>query len=705
MCHVHDNRANKTVSFGHVFCNIPRSVVRFRSQILEQALIGPAKHSPEEPSFSRFARALVTLPRTTKRLVMLVADALAIPASVLASVWLAAADSVYTAHPWALVAPVLIGLAALRYWSVYRSVVRFMGFELAEAALKSTTFTAAALFLVVGWSTTWTTAFRAGATFWFLALVYVVGSRLAARWLLQSRDATGDRVVIYGAGDAGAHLVSALAGNSAFVPVAFVDDNTALWGAVVNGLEVHSPTSLRNFIDEFGITRVLLALPSVSRRRRLEVINNLEQMPVHVQTMPDMGDLVTGNARVDDIREVDITDILGRDPVPPNPKLLGACVRGKSVMVTGAGGSIGAELCTQIMLLEPKRLVLLDISEAALYTADQTLQDLARRKSIDVEIVALIGSAHHQSRVREVLETYAVDTVYHAAAYKHVPLVEHNMIEGVHNNVFGTLHTAEAAIAAGVKSFVLVSTDKAVLPTNVMGATKRFAELVLQGLNQRGSGTTFSMVRFGNVLASSGSVVPLFREQIRNGGPVTVTHPEIFRYFMTIPEAASLVIQAGSMGTGGDVFVLDMGKPVRIRDLAEKMIHLMGLKIRDEDHPDGDIEIVYTGLRPAEKLYEELLIGTNVAGTEHPAIMRAEEAFLPWAELKALIEHLWAACQRLDCIRAREVLLSAVTGYTPTKEVEDLVWRQRNAGARATVASNVTPLEPRRVSPQTDRSH
>jgi FlaA1/EpsC-like NDP-sugar epimerase len=437
----------------------------------------------------------------------------------------------------------------------------------------------------------------------------------------------------------------------------------------------------------------------------LEIINNLEQTPVHVQTMPDTADLAAGNARVDDIREVDIRDILGRDPVPPNPRLLGACIRGRSVMVTGAGGSIGSELCMQIMSLSPKRLVLLELSEAALYTIDQTLQDLARRQPIDVEIVALIGSAHHHSRMREVLEAYSVDTVYHAAAYKHVPLVEHNMIEGIHNNVFGTLHTAEAAAAAGVKSFVLVSTDKAVLPTNVMGATKRFAELVLQGLNQRGSTTTFSMVRFGNVLASSGSVVPLFREQIRSGGPVTVTHPEIFRYFMTIPEAASLVIQAGSMGTGGDVFVLDMGKPVRIRDLAEKMIHLMGLTVRDADSPDGDIEIRYTGLRPAEKLYEELLIGNNVAGTEHPGIMRAEEDFLPWHELKPLLDQLWTTCQRLDCIKAREILLHAVTGYTPTKEVEDLVWRQKNGGVRSNLVSNVTPIEARRSGPQVDRSH
>jgi FlaA1/EpsC-like NDP-sugar epimerase len=512
-------------------------------------------------------------------------------------------------------------------------------------------------------------------------------------------------VIVYGAGDAGAHLVSALIGRGEFVPVAFVDDNPALRGAVINGLEVHPPASLAGFVEEFGVSRVLLALPSVSRRRRLEIINQLEQFPVHVQTIPDTVDLVSGNARVDDIREVDITDLLGRDAVPPIPKLLDACIRGKSVMVTGAGGSIGSELCIQIARLGPKRLVLLDISEAALYTIDQALQDFAHRNTLELDRVALIGSAHHQTRIREVLEAYDVDTVYHAAAYKHVPLVEHNMIEGVHNNVFGTLHTAEAAIAMGVKHFVLVSTDKAVLPTNVMGATKRFSELVLQALNQRGSGTTFSMVRFGNVLASSGSVVPLFREQIRNGGPVTVTHPEIYRYFMTIPEAAALVLQAGSMAKGGDVFVLDMGKPVRIRDLAEKMIHLMGLTIRDDDNSDGDIEIRYTGLRPAEKLYEELLVGNNVMGTEHPSILRAEEDFLPWEEMKNLIDQLWGACQRLDCGKARETLLRAVVGYSPTKEVEDLVWRHRNFGTRATLGNNVTPLEPRRAAPSVERPH
>jgi FlaA1/EpsC-like NDP-sugar epimerase len=645
------------------------------------------------------------MPRSHKRLTMLLADAVALPGSLLAAVWLVAPHIIDSLAGWIWAIPLVLGLAGLMHGGFYRSVVRFMGLELLVAAFQTVTLVGLALLLAIIWVDNWPDALRASATFWLLGMVYVVGGRLTVRWFLQARNVAGDRVVIYGAGDAGAHLVAALRGRGEFLPVAFIDDNSALHGSVINGLEVRPPRDLPNLIDEFGVSRVLLALPSESRRRRLEIINRLEQLPVHVQTMPDTRDLAAGNARVDDLREVDITDLLGRDAVPPKPKLLDACIRGKSVMVTGAGGSIGSELCGQIAQLGPKRLVLMDISEAALYTIDQALQDLAQRKSLEVELVALIGSALHRERVREVLETYAVDTVYHAAAYKHVPLVEQNMIEGAHNNVFGTLHTAEAAIAAGVKSFVLVSTDKAVLPTNVMGATKRFAELVLQGLNQRGSQTTFSMVRFGNVLASSGSVVPLFRDQIRSGGPVTVTHPEIFRYFMTIPEAASLVLQAGSMGTGGDVFVLDMGKPVRIRDLAEKMIHLMGLTVRDDEHPDGDIEIRYTGLRPAEKLYEELLIGSNVSGTEHRSIMRAEEDFLPWEELKPLLDQLWTACQRLDCNKAREALLRAVVGYSPTKEVEDLVWRHRNAGARVALGGNVTPLEPRRVAPLAERPH
>jgi FlaA1/EpsC-like NDP-sugar epimerase len=425
--------------------------------------------------------------------------------------------------------------------------------------------------------------------------------------------------------------------------------------------------------------------------------------------MPDFNDLISGKARVDDIREVDIADLLGRDVVPPVPGLLDACIKGKSVMVTGAGGSIGSELCMQIIRLQPKVLILLEISEVSLYRIDQALAEIVARERLDFKIVPLLGSVHHGNRIREVLNAYCVETVYHAAAYKHVPLVEHNMVEGIHNNVFGTLHIARAAIEAGVDSFVLVSTDKAVKPTNVMGATKRFAELVLQGLSLEDCKTIFSIVRFGNVLESSGSVVPLFREQIKNGGPVTVTHPDIYRYFMTIPEAASLVLQAGSMARGGDVFVLDMGHPVRISDLAEKMIHLMGLTIRDANNPDGEIEILYTGLRPAEKLYEELLIGDNVMGTDHRRILRAEEDALGWVELKRLLDKLWDACQRLDCDGARQVLLTGAVRYAPTEQLADLVWRERNSlrgPPPAVVGGNVSAFEPRRtLNPSRDRPH
>jgi FlaA1/EpsC-like NDP-sugar epimerase len=367
--------------------------------------------------------------------------------------------------------------------------------------------------------------------------------------------------------------------------------------------------------------------------------------------------------------------------------LLSKCIAGKVVLVTGAGGSIGSELCRQIVLQKPRRLVLFELSELALYTIDRELRQMVSARGLDVEIVALLGSVQHRLRMREVMQVYGVNTVYHAAAYKHVPLVEQNMIDGIQNNVFGTWYTAEAAIEAKVETFVLVSTDKAVLPTNVMGASKRLAELVLQGLHQRSPSTRFCMVRFGNVLESSGSVVPLFREQIRMGGPITVTHPEIIRYFMTIPEAAQLVIQAGAMGEGGDVFVLDMGKPVKIDDLARRLVNLMGLTVRDENDPDGDIEIQYTGLRPAEKLYEELLIGNNVTGTQHPRIMRAIEESLSWRKVQEYLEQLHLATQTFNCARAREILCQAVNGYTPACRVEDLVWQQREQLMRPGIES------------------
>jgi FlaA1/EpsC-like NDP-sugar epimerase len=365
-------------------------------------------------------------------------------------------------------------------------------------------------------------------------------------------------------------------------------------------------------------------------------------------------------------------------------------------MVTGAGGSIGSELCRQIARLRPARLLLLEVSELALYNIEKELRLLAQTDGLHVEIIGLLGSVHHRNRMREILQTYGVQTIYHAAAYKHVPIVEQNIVEGAHNNVFGTWHMAEVALECRVESFVLISTDKAVNPTNVMGATKRLAEIVLQGLHSRGSATRFCMVRFGNVLESSGSVVPLFREQIKRGGPVTVTHKDVIRYFMTIPEAAQLVLQAGSMAKGGDVFVLDMGKPVRIADLARRMINLMGLSVRDETNPEGDIEIVYTGLRPAEKLFEELLIGTNVTGTEHPMIMRAMEHSLPWSQVDQVLDDLEGALTRLDCERARQLLMQSVVEYRPDNDVQDLVWKKKIDLAHAEL-KNVTALQSRRA--------
>jgi len=415
-----------------------------------------------------------------------------------------------------------------------------------------------------------------------------------------------------------------------------------------------------------------------------------------VQTVPDYADILAGHARVEDVRDVDAGDLLGRDPVPPNARLLDACIHNKVVMVTGAGGSIGSELCRQIIRLRPAQLLLFEMSELALYNIDRELRILIASEGLTVDVVPLLGDAHHKHRVREILQAYGVQTIYHAAAYKHVPIVEQNAIEGIYNNLFSTWNAAEAALDSRVETFVLISTDKAVNPTNVMGATKRFAEIVLQGLQARGAHTRFCMVRFGNVLESSGSVVPLFREQIRQGGPVTVTHKDVIRYFMTIPEAAQLVLQAGSMGQGGDVFVLDMGKPVRIADLAKRMISLMGLTVRDDENPDGEVEIVYTGLRPAEKLFEELLIGNNVTGTEHPMIMRAMEHSLPWSQVQQMLDELSGALTRFDCDRARQILMQAVAEYRPTGDIQDLVWSRKAALAHAEL-KNVTALQTRRV--------
>ncbi|MEA3108209.1 MAG: UDP-N-acetylglucosamine 4,6-dehydratase [Gammaproteobacteria bacterium] len=598
----------------------------------------------------------------------------------------------------AYLAVVAVSLPIFVRLGLYRAVIRFLGHKAVFAVAFAVALSGLLLGLLGSALKTPALSPSVVTIYSCMALLYVAGSRFVVRFYLLTRylQPTVARVAIYGAGEAGARLSTVLSTTRAFDPLVFVDDNKSLHNRMVNGIKVYSPAELPDLIKAKNLDRVLLALPSLSRRRRREILSSLEPLGVHVQTVPEFEHLVTGIASVADIREVDVCDLLGRDSVPPKPGLFDACIRDRVVMVTGAGGSIGSELCRQIIGLGPKRLVLFEMSELALYNIERELRAFAQQNSLTVELVGLIGNAHHRFRLRDILSAYRVQTVYHAAAYKHVPIVEQNVIEGIYNNVISTWYAAEAAHDAEVETFVLVSTDKAVNPTNVMGATKRFAEMVLQGLHRRGSKTRFCMVRFGNVLASSGSVVPLFSEQIKAGGPVTVTHPEVIRYFMTIPEAAQLVIQAGSMAEGGDVFVLDMGKPVRIGDLARRMINLMGLTVRDEEHPEGDIEIRYTGLRPAEKLFEELLIGNNVTGTQHPMILRAIEHSLPWEKVQTQLDEILVAMNRFDCQRALQLLSDVVVEYKPAPESHDLVLARQTAVAPDD--RKVTSLKVRRIT-------
>ncbi len=502
----------------------------------------------------------------------------------------------------------------------------------------------------------------------------VGGGRVFFKAITNSNYAKNtEDVIVYGAGEAGTQLAIALRNGGQYNVSAFIDDDGSKFGKKIHGVDVYQYENLLELLEDKNVTKLLLAIPSLSSERRREILLKLEHLPIKVQSIPSINELIQGKHQIDDIHDVDVKDLLGRSPVSPNKQLLQANIKNKIVMVSGAGGSIGSELCRQIIRQEPAKLILFELSEYALYKIEKELESIQNTEGLNVKIFPLIGSVQRSNRIEAILQSFKVDTLYHAAAYKHVPLVEFNVVEGVRNNVFGTLALANAAIKAKVETFVLISTDKAVRPTNVMGATKRMAELILQALDKESVHTRFCMVRFGNVLGSSGSVVPLFRKQIANGGPVTITHPEITRYFMTIPEASQLVIQAGAMAKGGEVFVLDMGKPVKIFDLALKMIHLSGLKVQGEDSDTG-IEIKYTGLRPGEKLYEELLIGDNVSGTKHERIMCANEQFLPWGELKLLVDELDNACHNFEHARIRNILLNAPTAFNPSNGIEDLVW-------------------------------
>lgn len=643
----------------------------------------PPVSSPPERLAARDAvhalrMRLLMMPRLLKQALMLATDIASYAMSAFVALWLLA-EMPFTLYDATLLAAAAVAIAVPVHCllGLYTSIVRFMGMALLAVGTRATLMVSVGTGLTAWMFSLSPTPVRFGVALWAFSLILVVGGRFTARMFLKRRNRNREAILIYGAGEGGAQLAEALFSGDDYFPVAFVDDKSSLHGKRVHGLKVYPSSQLEKLVARTGATGVLLAIPSASRLRRRQVLERLSEFPVHVQTMPEFRDVISGKARVDEIREVDINDLLGRDQVPPVMNLLCGSVEGKVVMVTGAGGSIGSELCRQIVQLKPKSLICFEISEPALYSVHRDLQKLVQQRNLECEIVPLLGSVLNKKRMTEAMQVFGIQTVYHAAAYKHVPIVEQNLFQGVMNNVFGTKRAAEAAAAEGVETFVLVSTDKAVKPTSVMGATKRLAELVLQAMQTERSETRFCMVRFGNVLESSGSVVPLFREQIHAGGPVTVTHRDIIRYFMTIPEAAQLVIQAASMGDGGDVFLLDMGDPVRIEDLARRMINLMGLTVRDQDHPDGDIEIEYVGLRPAEKLYEELLIGGNASGTAHPRIMRACEEFLQVDVLDGFLNELEVAADDLDYDRARRILNEAVREYSPSETLNDLIWMQK----------------------------
>lgn len=637
------------------------------------------------------ATALLLMPRMVKRLFAVLVD---ISLCAL-TVWLALClrlehwVQLTPAHGLAILGAALIALPLFIRFGLYRAIFRYAGWNamvsLAQAMVLYTLFYAT-VFTVIGIAGVPRTV---GVIQPLLLLVAIGFSRVVVRyWLgglyrtmLQREHLPG--MLIYGAGLAGRQLAAALARGHEQRLLGFLDDDPQLQGNTLDGRTVYDPAELPHLIPDLGVTDVLLALPSVTRQQRLAILDSLRHFPVRVRTLPGMSDLAAGRVSMSDVRELDIEDLLGRDPVQPYDELLHRLIRGKVVAVTGAGGSIGSELCRQIAAGQPSTLLLVENSEFALYEIHRELEAAFESQDADsahaVQLIPLLASVQDEARITQIMQAWRPDTVYHAAAYKHVPLVEHNPVQGLRNNVWGTLVCARAAQAAGAAHFVLISTDKAVRPTNVMGASKRLAEMVLQALAADATGgTTFAMVRFGNVLGSSGSVVPLFREQIQSGGPITLTHADITRYFMTIPEAAQLVIQAGAMAEGGDVFVLDMGEPVRIVDLAQRMVELSGLQVKTEDNPTGDIEIQITGLRPGEKLYEELLIGDNPQPTQHPRIMKAQEHLFSWRELQGVLSKLEAAMAVNDVSRVRKLLQSCVQGYQPTGDVVD--WLHTSPG-------------------------
>jgi FlaA1/EpsC-like NDP-sugar epimerase len=644
-------------------------------------------------SLVKLALPLLALPRPAKRAVALAVDASLIVLTVWIAFYLRLDEWVRLSGEglfqpmWAIAASWLIALPLFITHGFYRVIFRYSGMAAMQMVLRAFALYGLLYASVVTAIGLPGVPRSVGIIQPLLLLLAVGATRALARYWLGGlyqnifQRMNLPKAVIYGAGRAGRQLAQALAHSHEMQVVAFLDDDDRLHGHVLNGLPIHSPMDLQGLVETQSVRTVLLGIPCLSRRRRNEILSQIRSAHVAVRTLPSVTDLAQGKVSISDLHELDIDDLLGREPVPPNHILLAKNIVGKVVLVTGAGGSIGSELCRQILTIGPEKLLLIEQSEFALYAIHQELEErLAGRV---IKLVPLLASVQDDERMHEIMSTWKPCTVYHAAAYKHVPLVEHNPAEGIKNNVLGTLKAAQAAAANGISDFVLISTDKAVRPTNIMGASKRLAEMVLQALAANNPGTKFAMVRFGNVLGSSGSVVPKFRQQIRDRGPITLTHPEITRYFMTIPEAAQLVIQAGAMAKGGDVFVLDMGQSVKIMDLARRMIELSGLTVKDTENPEGDIEIEISGLRPGEKLYEELLIGDNPKPTSHPRIMKAHEDYLSWTELEPKLHALELALNVNDVGVVRLMLQQLVSGYTPSGEIVDWVHLQQEAEADA----------------------
>lgn len=600
-------------------------------------------------------------------LALLVVDCLLLPLALFTAVWLrlgAEWDPKITPHLWLFFCLPLWTVPLFIQLGLYRAIIKFLDDTVVYIVFLGVTASVLVLTVLIHFVRADAFPRSAIVIYWLFALVYIGGSRFMLRGVLRKigYNAQAKAVAIYGAGSAGVQLATSLIHGSEYAPMFFVDDDPSKVHKTIRGLKVYPPEELVHASNIYHVEEVLLAIPSVPLSRRREIINNLEQHSIYVRTLPGLASIVSGELKFSDIKDVDIEDLLGRLPVPPNTQLLTKNIVGKRVLVTGAGGSIGSELARQIAALNPEQLIILDSSEFALYNIEQEL----RNRFAYVSLVVVLGSVTNSKLIAATLDKYRVNTIYHAAAYKHVPMVEANPLSGLENNGVGTYVVAEAALKARVDNMVLISTDKAVRPTNVMGASKRLAEQILQAFAAISGHTVFNMVRFGNVLGSSGSVVPLFKRQIKIGGPITVTHPDIIRYFMTIPEAVQLVIQAGNMAQGGEVFVLDMGDPVKIVDLARKMIYLSGLTLKDAENPGGDIEIKYTGLRPGEKLYEELLIGNSPDKTEHERIMKANEKFIPMDKLKPKLLLLHDFIRNNEVAPALELLKELVVEYSPS---------------------------------------